>query len=98
MDDLELFDRSDGVHPFLLCDGCGSCFAEPFLEDTLEGKRRWMCCIGVPYGTFMWQVGDSTEQNGTFKIESKKVNASTAMSKIRVGLPPTKIVHIVNVA
>jgi hypothetical protein len=24
MDDLDLFDRSDGVSPFLLCDGHGS--------------------------------------------------------------------------
>jgi hypothetical protein len=50
----------------------------------------------------MWQVGDSTEQNGTFKIKSKTVNASTVMSKIRAGLPPTlersDIVCIVNVA
>jgi hypothetical protein len=26
VDDLELFDRSDGVNPFLLCDGCVSIF------------------------------------------------------------------------
>jgi hypothetical protein len=62
----------------------------------------WTCCIGVPYGTSMWQVGDSTEQDGTFKIESKKAKAATVMSKIRAGLPPTLertgIVHIVNIA
>jgi hypothetical protein len=51
MDDLEIFCRSDGVNPFLLCDGHDSCFEEPFLEYTLEGKRPWTCCIGVPYGT-----------------------------------------------
>jgi hypothetical protein len=39
MDDLELFDRSDGVNPFLLCDGHVSRFEDPFLELTLEGKR-----------------------------------------------------------
>jgi hypothetical protein len=52
--------------------------------------------------TSVWQVDDSTEQNGTFKIESKKVNAATVMSKIRAGLPPrlerTDILRIVNVA
>jgi hypothetical protein len=68
MDDLELFDRSDGVNPFLLCKGHGSRFEDPFLEYRLEGKRHWMCCIGVPYVTSMWQVGDSTEHDGTFKI------------------------------
>jgi hypothetical protein len=51
MDDLELFDYSDGVHPFLLCNGHGSCFEDLFLEYTLEGKMPWACCIGVPYGT-----------------------------------------------
>jgi hypothetical protein len=68
MDDLELFTRSDGVNPFLLCDGNDNRFEDPFLEYTLEGKRPWTCCIGVPYGTCMWQVGDITEQNGTSKI------------------------------
>jgi hypothetical protein len=85
MDDLNLFDRSDGVHPFLLCNGHCSQFEEPFLEYTLEGSHPWTCCIGVPYGTSMWQVGDSTEQNGTFKRESKKVKAATVTSKIRAG-------------
>jgi hypothetical protein len=102
MDDLDLFDRSDSVNPFLLCDGHGSRFEEPFIGYILEGNRPWACCIGVPYGTFMWKVGDSTEQNGTFKIESKKVKAETVTSKIRAGLPPTlertDIVRIVNVA
>jgi hypothetical protein len=102
MDDLELFDRSDVVNPFLLCEGHDSCCEEPFLEYTLEGKRPWTCCIGVPYGTSMWQVDASTEQNGTFKVESKKANTATAMRKIRAGLPPTlewtAIFRIVNVA
>jgi hypothetical protein len=31
MDDLEIFDRSDRVSSFLLCDGHGSGFKEPFL-------------------------------------------------------------------
>jgi hypothetical protein len=50
----------------------------------------------------MWQVGDSTEQNGTFKIESKKAKTCTVRDKIRAGLPATleksDIVRIVNVA
>jgi hypothetical protein len=50
----------------------------------------------------MWQVGDSTEQNGTFKIECKKMKADTVRDKIRAGLPATldksDIVRIVNVA
>jgi hypothetical protein len=103
MDDLELFDHSDDVNPFLLCDGHDSHFEqEPFLEYKLEGKRPWTCCIGVPHGTSMWQVADSTEQNGTYKIDSKNVKAATAMRKIQSGFSPTgkrtDIVRIVNVA
>jgi hypothetical protein len=100
MDHLQIFDRSDKVNLFLLCDDYGSRFEEPFLEYTLESNRPWTCCIGMPYGTSMWQVGDSTEQNGTFKIESKKANANTVRNKIGAGLPAmlekTDIVRIVN--
>jgi hypothetical protein len=70
MDNLELFDQSIGVNPFLLCNGPGSRFKEPFLEYTLESNRPWTCYIGVLYITSMWQVGDIIEQNGTFNIES----------------------------
>jgi hypothetical protein len=102
MDKLEVFDCSDGFNPFLICDGHGSRFEEPFLEYTLESNRPWTCCIVVPYGTSMWQVGDSTEQNGTFKIECKKVKADTGRNKIRAGLPATlyksDIVRIINFA
>jgi hypothetical protein len=102
MDEHSLFDRSTGINPFLLCDGHGSRFEEPFLEYTLESNTPWTCCIGVPYGTSVWQLGDSPEQNGTFKIESKKAKADTVRCKIRAGLPAalerSDIVRIVNIA
>jgi hypothetical protein len=72
------------------------------LEYTLESDRPWTCCIGVLYGTSAWQVGDSVEQNGTFKIESKKAKVDTVTGKIRSSLPDTlecsDNVRIVNVA
>ena len=71
IDDCCVFDRTDGVLPFLLLDGHGSRFELPFLEYTNdmaeEGHKRCVC-IGVPYGTSVWQVGDSAEQNGSFKM------------------------------
>jgi hypothetical protein len=88
----------------LLYDGHGSRFEEPFLEYTLESNRSWTCCIGVPYGTSVWQLGDSAEQNGTFKIEGKKTKTKTetVRCKIHTGLPATlersDIVRIVNIA
>jgi hypothetical protein len=63
MDGYCLFDRSNGTNPFLLCDGHGSRFEEPFLEYNLESNMPWTCCIGVPYGTSVWQLGDSVEQS-----------------------------------
>jgi hypothetical protein len=102
MDEHSLFDQSAGINPFLLCDGYGIRLEEPFLEYTLEYDRHWTCCIGVSYGTSVWQLGDSPEQNGTFKIESKKAKADTVRHTIRAGLPATlersDIVRIVNIA
>jgi hypothetical protein len=43
----------------------------------------------VSYGTPLWQVGDSDEQNGTFKVECKKSKSDTVTAKIRAGLPAT---------
>jgi hypothetical protein len=67
-----IFDRSGGSNPFLLCDGHGSRFEEPFLEYNLEyncpWNCPWNCFIGIPYGTSVWQAGDSVDQNGILKI------------------------------
>jgi len=58
--------------PFLLLDGHGSCFELPFLDYMNDERTKWSVSIGVPYGTNLWQVGDSAEQNGSFKIALKK--------------------------
>ena len=71
IDDCCVFDRTDGVLPFLLLDSHGSRFKLLFLEytnDMVEEGHKWCVCIGVPYGTSVWQVGDSAEQNGSFKM------------------------------
>jgi hypothetical protein len=68
MDSLNLFDRSDGIRPFLLLDGHHSRFEIPFLDYIHNKEHEWVCCIGVPYGTHIWQVADSPQMNGAFKI------------------------------
>ena len=57
--------------PLLLLDGHESHFKLEFLEYVNEVNsegHKWTACIGVPYRMIYWQVGDSVEQNGSFKI------------------------------
>ena len=61
LDELEVFPRVNGLKPFLLVDGHGSRLEIPFLEYINEPDHEWVVCIGVPYGTDLWQVGDSKE-------------------------------------
>ena len=42
----------------------GSWFDLKFLEYINAPETEWCVCIGVPYGTSLWQVGDSSQQNG----------------------------------
>jgi hypothetical protein len=68
IDTILTFDRT-GATPFLLLDGHGSCFQLPSLDYITAEETKGMVCIGVPYGTHVWQVGDSSEQNGAFKMD-----------------------------
>ena len=67
LDGLHLFDkaREDGLKPFLLVDGHSSRFDIEFLRYINSPPTSYSVCVGVPYGTSYWQVGDSTEQNGS---------------------------------
>jgi hypothetical protein len=72
LDQSEVFDRKNGSKPFLLLYGHHSRFGLPFLEYIHHNNHRWTCCIGVPYGTHIWQVADSPHMNGSFKSELTK--------------------------
>ena len=72
IDKSEVFDRTDGIAPFLLLDGHGSRVQLTFLEYINNPANPWSVCIGVPYGTSYWQVGDSSQQNGSFKMNIGK--------------------------
>jgi hypothetical protein len=85
MDSLKVFDRSDGVSPFLLLDGHGSRFELPFLQYINNPLTHWNVCVGVPYGTSYWQVGDSSEQNGCFKMALTKYKRDLLTRKELVG-------------
>jgi hypothetical protein len=76
IDSYHVFDRSDGKKPFLLLDGHHSRYETPFLDYIHNAEHPWSCCIGVPYGTHIWQVADSPQLNGLFKnslAKAKKI-------------------------
>jgi len=89
MDSLQVFDRSTGLNPFLLLDGHGSRFELDFLEYINSTETKWDCCIGLPYGTSYWQVGDSSEQNGCFKMALTKAKQELVTKKNESGLDYT---------
>jgi hypothetical protein len=64
--------------------------------------HRWFVCIGVPYGTALWQVGDSMEQNGSFKMSMNRMKEFLLQKRIstmaNVDLLPTDIIPLVNYA
>jgi hypothetical protein len=101
LDELKLFPRvPGGPNPFLLLDGHGSRFELPFMVYINDPQTTWFVCIGVPYGTSYWQVGDSAEQNGCFKMKNTEAKEILVAWKASHGLPimieKTDIVPIVN--
>jgi hypothetical protein len=69
LDQLAIFSRKNGIRPFVLLDGHSTRFDIQFLEYINNTDHKWSVCIGVPYGTSLWQVGDSVHQNGQFKVK-----------------------------
>ena len=69
---MQVIPRQDNIKPFLLLDGHGSRLEFPFLKYINTPEDHWVVCLGVPYGTALWQVGDSKEQNGSFNIAITK--------------------------
>jgi hypothetical protein len=87
IDEKHVFDRTTGLAPFLLLDGHGSRFELEFLEYIHSDETKWTVNIGLPYGTSYWQVGDSTEQNGCFKMALTKGKQALVTQKNDNGLP-----------
>lgn len=94
--------REDGVTPFLLVDGHGSRLDPSFLKYINDENHKWRVCLGIPYGTSLWQVGDSSEQNSSFKIAFADAKDKLLTMKNDMGLPrciePTDIMILLNIA
>jgi hypothetical protein len=69
MDSLNVFSGArGGPLPFLLLDGHESRFQLPFMQRLDDEERKWKVCIGVQNGAAHWQVGDSKQHNGRWKM------------------------------
>jgi len=103
LDSYQLFHRTDAVKPFLMLDGHGSRLELPFLQYINTPRDHWVVCIGVPYGTALWQVGDSKEQNGSFNIAMYRAKKDLLEKKDELGmhddgLVDTDLMPLINIA
>ena len=94
LDYLKLFDqdRTNGFTPFVLLDGHGSRFDIEFLEYINNPSHRWNVCLGVPYGTALWQVADSSQQHGLFKMLLNKAKRNLFQRRMNSCLQDLHIV------
>jgi len=103
LDSYDLFPRTEKVKPFLMLDGHKSRLELPFLRYINTPKDHWVVCIGVPYGTALWQVGDSKEQNGSFNIAMYRAKKELLAKKDEIGLHDdglidTDLIPLINTA
>ena len=100
MDKLELFQMTDSIKSFLLLDRYGGILDMPFLSYINNPKDHWVISFGIPYGTALWQIGDSEEQNDSFKIALKSENDEVLERKegfdITDGVKDIDMIPIIN--
>jgi hypothetical protein len=84
MDDLEIWERTE----------------LPFLDYVTNDETEWYVCIGVPYGSHFWQVADSSQCNGCYKMGITKAKLALFLLKPQdsKGWQQRDIIPIVNKA
>ena len=102
LDHLGVLPRVNGVKPFLLVDGHGSRFELEFLEYINHPDHEWVVCIGTPYGTALWQIGDAKECNGSLNIAMTRAKQDFLEEKTKMcmhaQLQTYDIIPLINVA
>jgi hypothetical protein len=102
LDKSEIFSPKNELRPFVLLDGHSTRFDLEFLNYINNNAHKWSVCIGVPYGTSLWQVGDSSYQNGQLKVKVTKkkeqILETRSTKQMGVEVIPTGIIPIVNYA
>ena len=101
IDHLEVYQRTPGKRPLLLVDGHHSRLEYEFVNYINNTDHLWSVCIGVPYCTDLWQVGDAAEQNGALNIASVVEKRKIMQEKENVmynrpTIEPYDIMRIVN--
>ena len=62
IDNAKVFDQSDATKAVFIIYGHHLRFELPFIQYTHDyPEHEWAVCIGVPYGTHIWQVHDTSE-------------------------------------
>ena len=86
LDELGIYERTASLTPFALFDAHDSRLQVPFLKYINDQLHLWIFCIGLPNGTHKWQVGDSREQNGSWKVEWVREKSKLVLYRTRMGL------------
>ena len=86
LDGMELVPRNNNANPLILLDGHRSQLEMPFLKYINTPEDHWVACIGVPYGTALWQGSDSKEQNGSFNMAITEAKQNLLEMKDSIGL------------
>ena len=81
-DDLGVYKCTTTLTPFTLFDAHDSRFQVLFLWYINTPPHRWVFCIGLPNGTHKWQVGDYTEQNGSYKVERYRKKSKLVLYRV----------------
>lgn len=97
-DEIELFNRSSSLRPFLLLDGHSSYFDVDLLNYVHDAMHPWAVSCGLPRDTHLLQVADSDELNAVFKEEFNVAKQRLLDSRVhgRKQFYPSDIVPLVH--
>jgi hypothetical protein len=103
LDDNNVYERGPGLPiPFLVVDGHNSRWDPDFVDYITNPDHEWKLNFGIPHATSYWQVGDSSQQNGHFKMLLAKAKSNLVKFKIQHNIPialtGSDIIPLVNIA
>jgi hypothetical protein len=71
MDERGFIDRSGVNNPIIIIDTHSFRMMGALLDYVNNHEHRWSAMLCIPYGTYLWQVGDSVKMN--YDWEEQKV-------------------------